>query len=135
MSETEEIIDAAKAGNRPRGAPVQNQLEESPSGGRHRKHRLPHHNEHCGTVPYRRYCGLTWQSHSQTQKSGRKAAQVTRRMIIGDDDTDEDMFRTFDGKGLTIAVGRFKSAAGWRIPRQSDVPRLLETICRARERE
>lgn len=72
---------------------------------------------------------------------GRAATMLARRLrhpfpvIIGDDETDEDMFRAFDGKGLTIAVGRFKSAAGWRIPRQSDVPRVLESICHVRERE
>jgi len=48
---------------------------------------------------------------------------------VGDDETDEDMFRAFQGKGLTITVGRIKSAAAWRIPRQSDVPRFLEALC------
>jgi trehalose 6-phosphate phosphatase len=70
---------------------------------------------------------------------GRAALLLTRRLkhhypvIVGDDETDEDMFRAFQGKGLTIAVGRIKSAAGWRIPRQSDVPRFLASICDSRE--
>ena len=66
---------------------------------------------------------------------GRAARMLTRRfrnsfpVIVGDDETDEDMFRAFHGKGLTIVVGRIKSAAAWRIPRQSDVPRFLESLC------
>jgi trehalose 6-phosphate phosphatase len=66
---------------------------------------------------------------------GRAARMLTRRLkhffpvIVGDDETDEDMFRAFQGKGLTITVGRIKSAAAWRIPRQSDVPRFLEALC------
>ncbi len=71
---------------------------------------------------------------------GRAAMLLTRRLrhpfpvVIGDDETDEDMFRAFRGKGVTIVVGRTRSSAGWRIPRQSDVPRILEAICEARER-
>jgi trehalose 6-phosphate synthase/phosphatase len=70
---------------------------------------------------------------------GRAALLLTQRLkhpypvIIGDDATDEYMFRAFRGRGVTVVVGRTKSSARWRIARQSDVPRFLESICETRE--
>ena len=52
-------------------------------------------------------------------------------VVIGDDRTDEDMFRVFRRKGLTIRVGRLKgSAAQFYLKSVKEVTFFLETLCR-----
>jgi len=88
-------------------------------------------------------CRVRWQQGKKVWEvlpaaawdKGRAARVLTQRLkhffpvIVGDDETDEDMFRAFRGKGLTIAVGRTRSAAAFRLRRQNDVPRFLERLC------
>lgn len=59
-----------------------------------------------------------------------KGSEVLRRMdkrsydfvlAIGDDTTDEDMFRALPPDGISIKVGNFSAAAKYRIPLQSSV--------------
>lgn len=59
-----------------------------------------------------------------------KGSEVHRRLeqdeydfilAIGDDTTDEDMFRALPPKGISIKVGNFSPAAKYRIPLQSAV--------------
>ncbi len=50
-------------------------------------------------------------------------------MAIGDDTTDEDMFRALPPGGISIKVGNFSPAAKYRIPLQSSViPFLIKLI-------
>ncbi len=56
-------------------------------------------------------------------------------VAVGDDLTDEDMFRALRGRGLTVRVGRkAASHAQYFLPRQAEVLRLLRFILRARKR-
>ncbi|WP_286845772.1 MULTISPECIES: bifunctional alpha,alpha-trehalose-phosphate synthase (UDP-forming)/trehalose-phosphatase [unclassified Proteiniphilum] len=67
-----------------------------------------------------------------------KGSEVVRRleqdsydfiMAIGDDTTDEDMFRALPPAGISIKVGNFSPAAKYRIPLQSSViPFLIKLI-------
>lgn len=52
-------------------------------------------------------------------------------VCIGDDRTDEDMFRVFDGDGLTIKVGPDATAAHYRVPHQQDVEKILRYLLRS----
>lgn len=67
---------------------------------------------------------------------GRAALYLKRRFrgsavaAIGDDETDEDMFRMLKGKGLTIHVGRTKTAADYYVGSQKEVAKFLEELCR-----
>ncbi len=49
-------------------------------------------------------------------------------MAIGDDTTDEDMFRVLPPDGISIKVGNFSSAAKYRIPLQSSVIPFLSNL-------
>lgn len=50
-------------------------------------------------------------------------------LCIGDDTTDEDMFRTLNKKGYTIKIGTGVTAADYNLPNQTDVmPLLLKFI-------
>jgi trehalose-phosphatase len=49
-------------------------------------------------------------------------------VAVGDEVTDEDMFRAVRGRGLAIRVGRGSSAAPYRLRRQREVPRLLAEL-------
>lgn len=49
-------------------------------------------------------------------------------LAIGDDTTDEDMFRAIPQDGISIKVGNFSSAAKYRIPLQSSVIPFLRSI-------
>lgn len=52
---------------------------------------------------------------------------------VGDDLTDEDMFKTLRGRGITVRVGRrHGSAAGFFVQKQQEVLRLLEFTTSAR---
>jgi trehalose 6-phosphate synthase/phosphatase len=42
-------------------------------------------------------------------------------LCMGDDTTDEDMFRAISGKGYTVKVGRGNTAAQFTIVLQNDV--------------
>jgi trehalose 6-phosphate synthase/phosphatase len=47
-------------------------------------------------------------------------------LCIGDDTTDEDMFRALQGKGFTIKIGRGNTAAAYTIVSQEDVFSFLQ---------
>jgi len=49
-------------------------------------------------------------------------------MAIGDDTTDEDMFRVLPPDGISIKVGNFSAAAKYRIPLQSSVIPFLSNL-------
>ena len=49
-------------------------------------------------------------------------------LCIGDDTTDEDMFRALAGKGYTIKVGRSNTAAEYTIVSQNDVFPFLRKL-------
>jgi len=68
-----------------------------------------------------------------------KGSEVLRRLqqeeydfvlAIGDDTTDEDMFRALPPDGVSIKVGSFSPAAKYRIPLQSAVIPFLEKLIR-----
>ncbi len=49
-------------------------------------------------------------------------------MAIGDDTTDEDMFRVLPPDGISIKVGNFSQVAKYRIPLQSSVIPFLSNL-------
>lgn len=49
-------------------------------------------------------------------------------ICVGDDRTDEDMFRVLGEKGVAIKVGLEATSASYHLPRQSDVVPFLETL-------
>ncbi|MCE5206062.1 MAG: bifunctional alpha,alpha-trehalose-phosphate synthase (UDP-forming)/trehalose-phosphatase [Porphyromonadaceae bacterium] len=49
-------------------------------------------------------------------------------MAIGDDTTDEDMFRVMPPEGISIKVGNFSAAAKYRLPLQSSVIPFLSDL-------
>lgn len=66
-----------------------------------------------------------------------KGSEVVRRLehkaydfvlAIGDDTTDEDMFRALPAEGVSIKVGSFSPAAKYRIPLQSSVIPFLTNL-------
>lgn len=66
-----------------------------------------------------------------------KGSEVLRRMAnhkydfvlaIGDDTTDEDMFRVLPTDGISVKVGSFSPAAKYRIPLQSSVVPFLSSL-------
>lgn len=66
-----------------------------------------------------------------------KGSEVLRRLeqreydfvlAIGDDTTDEDMFRVLPPDGISIKVGNFSPAAKYRIPLQSSVIPFLSNL-------
>lgn len=66
-----------------------------------------------------------------------KGSEVVRRLerqgydfllAIGDDTTDEDMFRALPADGISIKVGSFSAAAKYRIPLQSSVIPFLTNL-------
>ena len=68
-----------------------------------------------------------------------KGSEVTRRLkkdpydfvlAIGDDTTDEDMFRALPADGISIKVGSFSPTAKYRIPLQSSVIPFLYKLIR-----
>jgi len=50
-------------------------------------------------------------------------------VAIGDDHTDEDLFRALPASSLTIAVGSRPAGARFRVPDYRAVRRLLRVIC------
>jgi trehalose 6-phosphate synthase/phosphatase len=52
-------------------------------------------------------------------------------LAIGDDKTDEDIFRVLDGKAVSIRIGQDMTAANYRVDSQKQVIELLSAICRA----
>lgn len=62
-----------------------------------------------------------------SKKIGARAA-----LAVGDDLTDEDMFRTLKGRGITVRVGRAVSDAGYFLSGQAEVLRLLRFVLGAR---
>ncbi len=50
-------------------------------------------------------------------------------MAMGDDTTDEDMFRALPPEAVTIKVGRFSDAARYTIPAQGRVLPFLRALC------
>ena len=66
-----------------------------------------------------------------------KGSEVLRRLAkhdydfvlaIGDDTTDEDMFRVLPSDGISVKVGNFSPAAKYRIPLQSSVVPFLTNL-------
>lgn len=49
-------------------------------------------------------------------------------MAIGDDTTDDDMFRALPEHGISIKVGDFSAAAQYRLPWQDEVVPFLEGL-------
>jgi len=73
---------------------------------------------------------------------GNAVERLARRLgcplsvAVGDDLTDEDMFRALAGRGVTVRVGRKAgSKAGYFLPGQAEVLRLLRFITAARRRD
>lgn len=76
-------------------------------------------------------------SHKGTA-AGRLAKELgaALTLAVGDDLTDEDMFRTLKSGGITVRVGRSSaSAARYFLARQAEVLRLLRFISAAREKK
>jgi trehalose 6-phosphate synthase/phosphatase len=48
--------------------------------------------------------------------------------VLGDDKTDEDMFRELQNDAITIKIGLGNTAASYTIPRQKDVDYLLNSL-------
>jgi trehalose-phosphatase len=70
---------------------------------------------------------------------GDAVERLTKRLgrplgvAVGDDLTDEDMFKALAGRGITVRVGRKTgSKAGYFLPGQAEVLRLLRFILAAR---
>lgn len=60
--------------------------------------------------------------------------EATANLAVGDDLTDEDMFKALAGGGITVRVGRTSaSKAGYFLPEQAEVLRLLRFIAAARD--
>jgi trehalose 6-phosphate synthase/phosphatase len=55
-------------------------------------------------------------------------------MAIGDDCTDEDLFRALPASSATVVVGRRPSCARFRVPDYQEVRRILRALVPARER-
>lgn len=67
---------------------------------------------------------------------GRAAAALVRMLrpgctiAIGDDSSDEDMFRALERRAVTVRVGhRQRSRAAYFVPRPRDVRRILGDLC------
>jgi trehalose 6-phosphate phosphatase len=56
-------------------------------------------------------------------------------LFLGDDLTDEDVFRIGSPEVVGVRVGPGRTAARWRLAGQGDVDRLLERLVRLREPE
>ena len=52
-------------------------------------------------------------------------------LCIGDDTTDEDMFKALEGKGITVKIGTGATAANYNIPTQPEVLPFLEQLVEA----
>lgn len=61
--------------------------------------------------------------------------QATRALFIGDDDTDEDVFRQVaDGRVLTVRIGESKrSAAAYYLRAQGEIELLLRILIELRQ--
>lgn len=57
---------------------------------------------------------------------------AARCVALGDDETDEDMFRALGARGLTVKVGPGPSAAGFRLKGVAEVEAFLAALVRAR---
>ncbi len=57
----------------------------------------------------------------------------TLYICIGDDRTDEDMFRIIQDKGISIKVGPGMTAAQYRLPYQEDVLKFLTEVLKEKE--
>lgn len=66
------------------------------------------------------------------RQHGRLTADEGFAIAIGDDVTDEDMFKALDHTGLSIAVGAQPSQASYRLRSPADVRLFLECIAQAR---
>jgi trehalose-phosphatase len=69
---------------------------------------------------------------------GRALTELLRRtgpavaVAVGDDMTDEDMFRAVGRKGVSVRIGKSReSRAAYYLPRQGDVPRFLKMLAEA----
>jgi trehalose 6-phosphate synthase/phosphatase len=51
-------------------------------------------------------------------------------ICVGDDRTDEDMFRSLGGRGVSIKIGRDDTAAQYRLHSQEEVMGFFEELLR-----
>lgn len=56
-------------------------------------------------------------------------------IAIGDDRTDEDMFKVLKGRGITIKVGPEKTFANYRLEKQEDIVYFLKTLLKIKTGE
>src|SRR5690606_32703382 len=72
-------------------------------------------------------------AHNKGAITAQLAADVGADFIfaVGDDVTDEDMFRMLPEGSITIKVGRPPTAAAYRVRSQEDVLTLLEEFAEA----
>jgi trehalose 6-phosphate phosphatase len=78
--------------------------------------------------------GMVVASELAHRKAGKRDASI---IAIGDDTTDEDMFRAIRGKGIGVKVGRgtVKTQATRRLPSPAAVARFLAGIARNSEKQ
>lgn len=68
---------------------------------------------------------LAWDKGRALELLRRRLAPGAACVYVGDDATDEDVFRRFKGKGLTVKVGPGRTAAACRVAGPAGVRRLL----------
>lgn len=68
---------------------------------------------------------LAWDKGRAVELLRRRLAPGAACVYVGDDATDEDVFRRLAGKGLTVKVGPGRTAAACRVAGPAGVRRLL----------
>ena len=68
---------------------------------------------------------LAWDKGRAVELLRRRLAPGAACVYVGDDATDEDVFRRFQGRGLTVKVGPGRTVAACRVAGPAAVRRLL----------